>query len=294
MILVTGATGSIGRRLVRGLRQQGTPFRALVRDPSRGRELDCELTVGDFDDADSITAALSGIDQVFLCSPGAQPAQGAQPMIAQQISVIDAAIHAGVRHIVKISVRGARPSGPLAEGAHAEIEARLEASGLDWSILQPSGFMQNFVTGAGAFTSGGDLLGAYGQARVSYIDCADIAACAAVLLSGDVGHRQRYVLTGPQGLTHAEIAAMLSHALGRVISYRDQPPGDFADNLIAQGLPNGFANDVAALYAEVAGGSQADTTSAVHDLTGRPATTFAEFLTRERDLLQQWPPRHYG
>ena len=296
MILVTGATGSIGRHLVRRLRQRDIPLRALVRDPSRGRELDCAVAVGDFDDADSIKAALRGVDQVFLCSPGAQPVQGAQPMIAQQISVIDASIRAGVRHIVKISVRGARPSGLLAEGAHAEIEARLEASGLDWSILQPSGFMQNFLTGAGAFTSGGDLLGAYGQARVSYIDCADIAACAAVLLSEDLGlHRgQRYVLTGPQGLTHAEIAAMLSQVLGRIVSYVDQSPADFADNLAAQGLPAGFAADVAALYAEVAGGSLADTTSAVRDLTGRPATTFAEFLARERDLLQEWPPRHYG
>ncbi|HEV2638150.1 MAG TPA: NAD(P)H-binding protein [Actinocrinis sp.] len=294
MILVTGATGSIGRHLGRRLRHQDTPFRALVRDPSRGRELGGEVAVGDFDDADSIAAALYGVDQVFLCSPGALPATGAQPMIGQQIAVIDAAIRAGVRHVVKISVRNAHPGGLLAEGAHAEIEARLETSGLDWSILQPSGFMQNFLTGAGAFTSGGDLLGAYGQAQVSYIDCADIAACAAVLLGGDLGHGQRYVLTGPQGLTHDEIAAMLSQALGRVVSYVDRSPSDFADNLKAQGLPAQFAADVAALYAEVAGGSLADTTPAVHDLTGQPATTFAEFLARERDLLRHWPPRHYG
>ncbi|WP_328403087.1 SDR family oxidoreductase [Nocardia sp. NBC_00403] len=294
MILVTGATGSIGRHLVRLLRQQDKPFRAFVRDPDRARELDCDLVVGDFGDPDSIAAALSGVDRVFLCSPGAQPTPGSQPMVAQQTTVIDAAVRAGVRRIVKVSVWGARPGGLLAEGAHAEIEARLDASGLDWSILQPSGFMQNFLTGTGAFTSGGDLLGAYGQGRVSYIDCADIAACAAVLLSSDLGNGRRFVLTGPEALTHAEIAARLSEALGRTVSYIDQPLSDFADNLVAQGLPAQFAADVATLYADVADGSLAETTSAVHDLTHRPATTFAEFLSRERDLLRQWPPRHYG
>ncbi|WP_067682229.1 SDR family oxidoreductase [Nocardia miyunensis] len=287
MILVTGATGSIGRHLVRRLRQQDIPFRAFVRDPGRGRELDCELAVGDFDDPDSIAAALSGVERVFLCSPGAGP--GSQPMVAQQTRVIDAAVRAGVGRVVKVSVWGARPGGLLAEGAHAEIEARLEASGLDWSIVQPSGFMQNFLTGAGTFTDGGDLLGAYGSAGVSYIDCADIAACADVLLRGDLGSRQRFVLTGPEALTHTEIAARLSAALGRTISYIDRPPADFAADLVAQGVPARFAADVAALYAEVAGGALAGITSAVRDLTGRPATTFAEFLARERDLLRQWP-----
>ncbi|MFJ1460364.1 NAD(P)H-binding protein [Nocardia sp. N2S4-5] len=293
MILVTGATGSIGRHLVGDLRRRDLPFRALVRDPVRGRALGCDLVVGDFDDPDSMAAAVSGVDQVFLCSPGAGPTPGPQPMIAHQTAVIDAAARAGVRRVVKVSVWGARPGGLLAEGAHAEIEAHLEASGLDWSILRPSGFMQNFRTGAGSFSADGNLLGAYGQARVSYIDCADIAACAAVLLATERGSGERYVLTGPEALTHAEIAEQLSAAIGRPISYIDLPPGEFADKLVAQGIPAAFAADVAALYAEVAGGSLAETTSAVRDLTGRPATTFAEFLTRERDLLPQWPPQLY-
>lgn len=294
MILVTGATGSIGRHLVRDLRRRELPFRALVRDPARGRALDCDSVVGDFDDPGSIAAALSGVDQVFLCSPGAGPIPGPQPMIAQQNTVIDAAVRAGVRRVVKVSVRGARLGGLLAEGAHAEIEAHLEASGLDWSILRPSGFMQNFLTGAGSFSADGHLLGAYRQARVSYIDCADIAACAAVLLATERGSGERYVLTGPESLTHAEIAVRLSAAIGRSVSYIDLPPTDFADKLVAQGIPADFAADVAALYAEVAGGSLTETTSAVGDLTGRPATTFAEFLTRERDSLSQWPPQHYN
>lgn len=285
MILVTGATGSIGRHLIGQLRQ---PFRALVRDPARGRDLGVDSVVGDFDDPASIERALSGVDQIFLCSPGAEPAAGPQPMIARQNTVIDAAVRAGVRRVVKISVMGARRGGPLAEGAHAEIEAHLEASGLEWVILQPSGFMQNFRTGAGAFTAGGDLLGAYGQGRVSYIDCADIAACAAVVSSEEIGNGERFVLTGPEALTHTEIAAELSRAVGRTISYIDRSPADFATELTAQGLPPHFAADVAALFDGVANGSSAEVTSTVRDLTGRPATTFAEFTARERDLLRQF------
>ncbi|MGW0252016.1 hypothetical protein ACWDYH_35850 [Nocardia goodfellowii] len=102
------------------------------------------------------------------------------------------------------------------------------------------------------------------------------------------------MLTGPEALTHAETAALLSEALGRKVPYIDQPPADFADNLVAQGLPRQFSADVAALYADVARGSLAETTSAFRDLTGRPATTFAEFLTRERNALHQWPSQQHG
>jgi uncharacterized protein YbjT (DUF2867 family) len=287
MILVTGATGSIGRHLVWQLRRQQVPFRVLVRDPVRGRAIGGEVAVGDFDDPASIAAAVSGVDRVFLCSPGAQPVSGPQPMVAREIGVIEAAERARVRRIVKVSVWGARPGGLLAEGAHAEIEKRLEASDVAWSILQPSGFMQNFLTGTGAFTADGDLIGAYGDARVSYVDCADIAACASVLLTTDRGDRKRLVVTGPEALTHAEVAARLSVAAAREIRYRDLPPEHFAEQLTRQGLPASFAADVAALYAEVASGVLEGVTSSVMDLTGRPATSFTEFLAREGYRLRE-------
>lgn len=152
MILVTGATGSIGRHLVRLLLDQRVPVKALVRDEAKGRVLGCDVVVGDFDDPGSLAAAMEGVDRLFLNAGGAQPVDGEQPMIRQQRAVIDAARSAGVSRVVKISVWGAHRGGRLAEGAHWEIEEYLKASGLVRSILQPSGFMQNFVTGAGAFT----------------------------------------------------------------------------------------------------------------------------------------------
>src|SRR5207249_7743463 len=144
-ILVTGATGSIGRHLVRRLTAAGVPFKALVRRAEPGQELGCPVVVGDFDDPGSLVSAFDGVDHLFLNSSGAQPADGEQPMIRHQRAAIEAAQRAGVSKIVKVSVWGAAEGGRLAEGAHWQIEESLKSSGIDWSILQPSGFMQNFV-----------------------------------------------------------------------------------------------------------------------------------------------------
>ncbi|POM24313.1 NAD(P)H azoreductase [Actinomadura rubteroloni] len=277
MILVTGATGSIGRHLVRRLTADGTPFRALVRDPARGDDLGCAHVTGDFDLPETLPPALDGVEQMFLNAGGAVPADGEQPMVRQQKAMIDAARRAGVRRIVKVSVLGAREGGRLAQGAHWEIERHLAASGIPAAVLRPGGFMQNFRTGAGAFTADGDLLGAYGDGRVAYVDCRDIADCAAALLH-DPSRTGTFVLTGPEALTHDEIAAELSRAQGRTVRYVDLPPDEFAATLTRQGLPAAFAADVAALFAEVAAGSQDTVTGTVRDLTGRPPRDFASFL----------------
>ena len=279
MILVFGATGSIGRHLVHALPE----VTAFVRDPAKatGRHV-----VGDLDDPDSIAAALHGVDRVFLNAGGAQPADGEQPMVRQQRAVIDAAVEAGVEHVVKLSVWHARAGGRLAEGAHWLIEEHLKASGLGWSILQPSGFMQNFRTRAAVFTEDGDILGAYRDSRVSYVDCMDIAACAAALLRAP-RHGETFVLTGPEALTHTEIAAKLSAVASRTIRYVDLPAQDFADRLTALGLPADFADDVATLFAEVADGSLAPVTTSVADLTGRPARTFDEFLRDNAGAIRE-------
>lgn len=285
MILVTGATGSIGRHLIPRLLDAGVT--AFVRDPAKGASLGCPYVVGDFDDPASVAAAMKGVDRVFLNAGGAVPAGGEQPMVRHQRTVIDAAAEAGVDHVVKLSVWHARAGGRLAEGAHWTIEEHLRASGLDWSILQPSGFMQNFRTGEAVFTEDGHLLGAYGDSRLSYVDCVDIAACAAALLTGEPRHGETFVLTGPEALTHAEIAAKLSAVAGREIRYVDLPAAAFATRLAALGLPDGFAEDVAALFAEVAGGSLASTTTSVTDLTGRPARSFDDFLRDNAEVIRR-------
>jgi uncharacterized protein YbjT (DUF2867 family) len=283
--LITGATGSIGKNLVRELGERDQRFRAFVRNAERGRALGCELAIGDFDSPETVAKALVGVDRVFLNAAGAQPAEGEQPMVRQQKTVIDAARAAGVSHVVKVSVLDAGEGGRLAEGAHWEIEQYLKNSGLPWSILQPNGFMQNFTTGAGAFSDDGNLIGAYGQGRVSYIDAADIAAAGAVLLAQGTGIGETFRLSGPESLNHAEIAEKLSRALGRIIRYVDLPPDQFAAQLVAQGLPESFAADVAFLFVRLGTGLAAEVTPAVRELTGRDPRSFDQFLADDRDLF---------
>ncbi len=290
MILVTGATGSIGRPLVRRLQRAGAAVRALVRDEAKGRALGCEFVVGDFDDPASIVAALAGVDRLFLNGAGAQPADGEQPMVRQQKTVIDAAVAAGVERVVKVSVWHAQEGERLAGGAHWQIEQHLKASGLGWSILQPNGFMQNFITGQGSFTADGNLVGAYGDAAVSYIDCADIAACAAALLTDRPGDGETFLLSGPQALTHAQIAEKLSAALGRTVRYVNLTVEELAAALRAQGLPPRFTEDVAVLTQGLASGTAAPTTTAVRDLTGRAPRTFDEFLVAHHEALAALAP----
>jgi NAD(P)H dehydrogenase (quinone) len=278
MIVVTGATGSIGRLLVSRLADAGVPFRAMVRDPGAADRLGCDGVIGDFDRPASVAAAFEGADSVFLNAGGAVPADGPQPMIAHQCNAIDAARRAGVQRIVKVSVWGARRDGKLAQAAHWQIEHHLEESCLDWAILQPSGFMQNFITGVSGVTADGSLISAYGDGAVSYIDCADIAACAWALLTGRWRGQERFVLTGPESLTQDEIAGKLSAAWHRPVRHVRYSPAELAAQLKAQGLPAAFADDVAVLCAGVARGELAATTTAVRDLTGQPPRSFDQFL----------------
>ncbi|MGV9378169.1 NmrA family NAD(P)-binding protein [Nonomuraea sp. NPDC003707] len=286
MILVTGATGSIGTHLVRLLGEKGVAFRALVRDEDKGRALGCDVVIGDFDDPGSLTAAMEGVDRLFLNAGGAQPVDGEQPMVRQQQAAIDAARAAGVSSVVKVSVSGAQRGGRLAQGAHWEIEEYLKASGLGWSMLRPGGFMQNFITGTAAFTADGKLLDVYGGAPVSYIDCHDIAACAAALLTGSGGLGETYELTGPRALNYAELAQEFSGALGRTVEHAELSPDELAAGVRAQGLPARFADDLAELSRQVAGGSLAATTTAVRDLTGREPRTFGEFVAANAEALR--------
>ncbi|MFJ4677771.1 NAD(P)H-binding protein [Kitasatospora sp. NPDC088783] len=278
MILLTGATGSIGRHLVRRLADRGAEFRALVRDEAKGRALGCAYVVGDFADPGSLTAAFDGVDRLFLNGPGAAPVDGEQPMVRQLGSVIDAAAAAGVERVVKVSVWHAAPGRPLSEGVHGVLDRRLAESGpAAWTLLQPSGFLQNLLA-PGTFTPDGRLVGRYGGAPVSHIDCRDIAECAEVLLTGPPRPGESFVLTGPEAVTDRELAARISHVLGRTVGLAPLTPDEVSAALAAQGLPAGFTAGLAELLRQVAAGSLAGVTTAVPDLLGRPARTVDAFL----------------
>ncbi|MBF8187915.1 NAD(P)H-binding protein [Nonomuraea sp. K274] len=198
-------------------------------------------------------------------------------------AVIDLAARAGVAQVVAVSVRGATPGAKLGGGMHGEVDAHLRKSGVPWSILQPTRFMQNLPRDV----QDGRFYGSYGPKEVNYIDARDIAEVAAALLTGPVGPGGDHVLTGPESLSHDRIAGEIGAALGRTVRYVDLPVPEMTAHLERQGVPQPHAGDLAALMAETGDGRWATTTTAVEDLTGRPPRPLSAFLADHKDAFPE-------
>src|SRR5215210_2515675 len=194
-VLVTGATGNVGSRVVRELQARGENTRAFVRDAESDAGMfgdGVEIVPGDFGDAVSLRAALDGVDRVFLACSN-QPRQAGYEM-----RVIDLAREAGVRRIVKLSARGAEIGSPVAFWDwHGRIEDHLRASGVPPVILRPTFSMVNLLDSAEAVGQTGMMFLPAGGAKVAMIDPGDVASVAAVALTGEGHEGQTYTLTGP-------------------------------------------------------------------------------------------------
>jgi uncharacterized protein YbjT (DUF2867 family) len=277
MIVVTGATGNIGRRIVGDLQAGGTPCRAFVRDPAKADALlgdGVETAVGDFADTASIRVAVNGADAVLLSS-GNDPRQ-----VEYEANVIDAVLATDPRcRLVKISSVGATATSPAAFVAwHGRSEAHLIRSGLPFTVLRANFFMSNLFAAAEAIAHSGQLAAPAGDARIAMVDPGDVAACAVAVLTGS-GHESRtYEVTGPEALTYPQVAGTLSAVLGRSVAFVDAPSPAVRQGLVDAGLREWFADGLITLFAALRDGIAAATTDTVHTLTGRPPRTLAEFL----------------
>ena len=281
MILVTGATGSIGEHVVRQLAARGAAFTALVRDRGRGARLGCPLAVGDFDAPDTLRAALEGAERVLL---NGSVDEG---MARRQKAVIDAARAAGVAQIVRVSAAGTSAESDRAiHRWHAEIDEHLAASGVAWSLLQPTYFMQNLLGSAASIRATGKLHGAFRDGRLAAIDCADIAACAAVLLTAPIRSGDAFVLTGREAFSFGDVAASLSAKLGKHVEYVDHPPGELVASMLSRGMAPTIAESFGKMMEAFASGGASLITSGVEHVTGREARSFDEFLTDNLDAFR--------
>lgn len=276
-LLITGATGNTGIELAKQLSAKGARFRALVRSIEKAGELaalpGAELVSGDLGDPASLAAALRGIDRAFLLTNSSEQAA------ALQLGFVDAARQAGVQHIVKLSQLAAAIDSPVRFlRYHAAVEQHIIASGMAYTFLRPNLFMQGLLGFSGTIAAKGMFFAAIGEARVSLVDTRDIAAMAAAALT-EQGHEGRiYNITGPEALTHAEIAAQFSIVLGREIRFINVSPGEMRQAVIGVGFPLWQADGLIEDYAHYARGEAAAVTSDVQQVTGRAPRSFENFV----------------
>lgn len=290
MILVTGATGTTGREVVKQLHQKGVETRALARDPGKARKVlgaKVQIARGDLGDRASLDAALDGCDRVFLLS------SADQRQAELQGNVIEAAVRGGARRVVKLGALGASADSPISLArAHFQTEQQLARSGLEYTNLRPTMFMQNMFMSAATIQSEGMIYVPMQDGKISFVDAQDIAAVAVAALTEEGHNGETYDITGGQALSHAEIAAVFSEVLGREVTYMDVPPGAALEGMLSSGMPGWLADDLLKLmtlvFAPGHGAAVADTVSRV---TGRAPITFREFV---RDHAAAFQPAGQG
>lgn len=277
MIVVVGATGTVGKAVVRELLQASEAFAALVRDPSRAREVlgpRVELREGDLARPETLRTAFAGADRVFLVAP-------LIPELADlEANAVDAAAASGIRRVVKLSTAGVARAGhalPRQYPLHRRAEQHLESSGLAWTNLRPAPFMQNTLAFAASVAADNVIRGAWGEGRMAYVDVRDVAAVAAHVLLTDGHDEAGYELTGPQALTVADVAEALSRATGRPVRYEDVAADAARSALRGHGPPDWFADAMVEVMAHVRAGGGGRVTDAVQQNLGRPARTYEAF-----------------
>jgi uncharacterized protein YbjT (DUF2867 family) len=281
MILVTGATGTIGTEVFRRLAVAGERPRAFVRDPhvARARLGDAvEHVEGDLDRAQTVEAALAGVDRVFLLTRQSTR----QP--DQERNVIDAAMRSGVRHLVKLSVFRADERSPLRIARqHRETERVLKQSGLTYTIVRPVFLMQNLIR----MVHEGAIRTAAADGRVAMVDARDVAAATVAALTSRGCDDKTYTLTGPQPLSFDEVAEVLSHQTGTRFRHVRVAPDDVRAAMERSGIEPWFAADMANLHSMLAAGYEDLVTDDVRSVTGTSPCTLAEF---GRDYAEHFTP----
>jgi uncharacterized protein YbjT (DUF2867 family) len=270
-ILVVGANGTTGRRLVPRLQRRGMMVRAASRTPG-----DRQIRF-DWLDPESHQAALADVDAVYVIPPSfvENPVSAAEPFVA-------AAVRAGVRRLVLLSSMGAGFPGEPAGSGRRALETLVRTSGLEWTILRPSGFMQNFSEGfLLPAVCHGTIPNPAGSGKLAMIDAEDIAAVAAeVLVTEGASHGgQTYDVTGPHLVDFPEVAAMISrHAKHSVAAVPMSSP-DFLGMLEGVGVPSDYAAMLVRDQEAVRNGAAASVADTVARVLGRDPIDFSTFAS---------------
>jgi uncharacterized protein YbjT (DUF2867 family) len=277
MILVTGASGTVGSEVVKALSRRGARLRAGYRSRPQNVPKGVESVALDYDRPDTVRPALKDVDTLFLLSS----------TVDVEGKVVEEAKQAGVRRIVKLSAFAADKEEHTFAKWHRAIEKRIEASALQWTFLRPAGFMQNVVNYMGeTIRKQSAIYSSAGDGAVGAIDTRDIGAVAARVLT-EGGHEwQAYELTGPQALNYGQIAEILTGVLGRPIRYVPISSEQYKQAAMAAGTPEAYADALVDLDRYYASGKAAVVTPTVRKLKGADPIPFEQFAREHADALR--------
>lgn len=280
MILITGASGNVGKEVLKQITQTGVEVRAAFQSPSKaaGIPLGVDIVPLDYNRAETLQTALKRVNRVFLVGP--PTAQ----LTALERKAMEVIVQSDVRQVVKLSAMGGREA--MFTRQHAESEDYIQSTGVPYTFLRPNGFMQNMVNyNAPSITTQSAFYGSEGDGRVSHIDIRDVAAVAVKALTEGGHGGKAYTLTGPEALTNKEIAQLLSDELGREIRFTNLPPAQLKEALLSAGVPEWNADallDLQRLYRE---GKARTVTQDVEQILGRKPISFAHFFRDYRSAF---------
>lgn len=288
MILVTGAAGMNGTAVIREFARHGTPVRALVRNRAKATAL-ANLPVVEIVEADmlrheTLGPALDGVERVLMIS------SANRQMVETQCAFIDSCKKEGVRHVIKFSGAesgiGFDPKKFRFTRMHEQIEDYLEGSGLAWTHLRPSQFMQVYLREAPTIATESAFFLPLGDLKLSPVDILDVAKIAFAVLR-DGGHEgNSYDITGPEALTMNQIAKHIGEAVGRSVRYVSISLEDRRKALLASGVPDAFADALEEQAIERLKRPESKVCLDAHRLFGITPTTFAAFARRHAALFR--------
>lgn len=279
-IAITGASGQLGRLVIERLRTKVAPsdIVALVRTPTKAADLGVQVREADYTRPDTLRQALAGIDTLLMIS-GSEVGQ----RVAQHRNVIEAAQHAGVRHVVYTSLLHADHSSLGLAPEHVATEAMLKASGLAVTLLRNGWYSENYTASAPQAVAQGALIGSAGQGRIAAAARADYADAAVAVLTSSGHEGKTYELAGDTAWTLADLAAEISRQSGRDIQYKNLPAAEYSAILTAAGVPAPWPDVLPVVDLEVAKGALFDDSHVLSKLIGRPTTSLQESVKATLD-----------
>jgi len=275
MILITGASGNVGKAVLREVARKEAKFRGMYRSQEEAAKAPpgCEPVIADFSDKASLRKALDGVTAVYVvCSPIPQ-------LVELESNVLDSCKESGVKHVVLNSALGAGDYGKSFPSWHRKVEDKLKSTGISYTILRPNGFMQNIVAFyAPSIRAQGAFYQSMGHAKVSHIDVGDVAAVAVNSLYAGAHAGQIYELFGPEAVSNEELAKRISKVAGRPVKFVDIPESAQREAMLGMGMPEWQVTALLALqqYYKQDGGAKTD--GLLKSLLGHDPATLDQYL----------------